>query len=339
MTEATTEPSQRRGTATRVSLIILVVLLLLLLCGALWVLLSLANEPQRVPVLDKLPGVKYEFSAFGGSFGRLDHPVGIAYDGKDRIYVTESTLGKVLVFDSRGRNGRVFVDTASHVIRNPAGVDVGPDGLVYVADPGQSKLFVFDTQGRKVREISTTGAAWVHVAGDRIYTLTTGTLFVTDLQGNALGQWGTFGRGPSQLAYPGGVTVDPARRMYVTDLNNYRVVALDPDFNRVWQVGETALTQKAADKRGLGGPTGITLGGDGNIYFLDGMSSNIHVVDKSGKEISKPLSGPGSADNQLYLPRSIDWMNDDLFVIADTFHNRIVGLRLNPQPVGTGTSK
>jgi DNA-binding beta-propeller fold protein YncE len=326
-----TRDRQRR--ATRTFLVLLALLLLLLLCAALGVLLSVRRAPERNPVLTRLPGVRYEFAAFGGSFGRLDHPTGVAYDGQNTIYVTESVQGKILVFDRDGKNGRLF-STRDQAVRNPTGIDVGTDGLIYVADPPNSVVFVFDSQGNKVREIKVSAATWVHVDRDRVYVLNDATLFVTDLQGNPLGQWGSFGREVDQLATPGGVTADAARRVYIGDLGNYRVVALGPDLSRLWQVGAVALTDEAANSRPFGGPAGITVGGDGNIYFLDGVSSKIFVVDKSGKLISQPLSGPGNADDQLYLPRSIDWMDRDLFVIADTFHNRIVGLRLTPQPIG-----
>ena len=325
------QPERRRS--SRLLLIVLIMILLLALGGILWVLLSMVRAPQRQPLTIDKPGVKYEFAAFGGSFGLLDHPVGVAYDSQQgTIYATEPIEGRVTVYDEDGTNGRIFVDTKDYKVKNPTGIDVGPDGLIYVADPGLGGVSVFNTAGDLVRKITTKEpVAWVHVSGDRVYTLSPGTLYVSDLDGNALAQWGKFGRGLDELSEPSGVAVDKAGTMYVTDLNNYRVVALDPDFNRTWQVGATASTEASANAREFGGPSGLTIGSDGNIYFLDGLESHVYIVDKSGKLISDPLSEVGNTDDSLNLPRGIDSMGGDLFVIADTFHNRIVGLRLTPQ--------
>jgi sugar lactone lactonase YvrE len=334
MTDATMGRSQQRG--TRRVLIALIVILLLLFCSVLYVLFSMVRAPQRIPTLSKKPGVEYVWSSFGGVFGRIHRPFGVAYDGSNRIYVTEPQAARVTVYDANGKNGRVFVqaDAKNNDITYPNGIDVGGDGSVYIADPQRSSVVVFDPAGKKVREIKLDHAPiWVTVTRNRLYTTDKGTLYITDLQGNPLGKWGSFGRGVDQLSYPGGVAVDAAGRIYITDTNNYRIVGLDANLNRLWQAGKTATTEAQAKDRALGGPAGITLGKGGNPYFLDGVRSQIGVLDKSsGGFASQPLSDQGNNDDQLFLPRSIDSMGGDLFVITDQFHDRIVAFRITPQP-------
>lgn len=334
MTDATRGGSRKRG--TRRVLIAVVAILLLLLCGVLYVLFSMVRAPQRVPSLSKKPGVEYVWSSFGGTFGTISRPFGVAFDGDDRIYVTEPQRGRVTVYDSNGKNARVFLqaDAKNKDITYPNGIDVGSDGSVYVADPQLSAVVVFSPAGAKIREIKLDHAPiWVTVTRNRLYTTDKGTLYITDLEGNPLGKWGTFGRGVNQLSYPGGIAVDPSGRIYLTDTNNYRVVGLDANLNNLWQAGKAATTEAEAKERPLGGPAGITLGPEGNPYFLDGVRSQIGVLNKnSGGWASQPLSDQGNNDDQLFLPRSIDSLGDDLFVITDMFHDRIVAFRITPQP-------
>lgn len=333
-----TQAAPRRGRGVRVLLILLIATLVAALGGIAYVLYSVQHTPERTPILAAQPGVSVAFEAFGGSFGQLTAPAAIAYDGNDRIYVTEPQESKVVVFDRGGKNGRIFVQNPPGALQKnnillatPTGIDVAANGDVYVADPRLSAVVVFDSAGHKLRSMKFTAPSSVTVAGKKLYVLSDRTLFITDLQGNPVAQWGTWGRQQNQLANPGGTAVGPDGTIYMTDRDNYRVLSLTSSLTFRWEFGHTATTEAAANQRVLGGPSGITIGSDGNVYALDGLNSQIIVITKSGRSASTvPLSGPGASDNQLYLPKGIDSMGGDLFVIADTFHNRIVAFHLNP---------
>jgi DNA-binding beta-propeller fold protein YncE len=323
------QPRRRRGSA--VVLLILVLVLALVLAGIVYVLLSLLNSPEHKPVLANKPGVKLEWQALGGSFGDLRSPMGVSYDGDNRIYVTEAATGRVLVFDKNGKNGRLFLTARTEKsIRGPLGVDVASDGSVYVADPSLSSVVVFNADGKKLRAMPFPGASWLTVSGNRLYVLNGGTIFVSDLQGNILARWGSRGQRVDQMTDPGAVVVDN-NKLYLTDMNNYRVFSMTPDFVRLWQIGGAATTDKTQNARVLDSPAGMTLGADGNLYVVDGLSSAIRVFNKAGKEVSMPLGGSGTTDDSFYLPRTIDHLDGDMFVVADTFNNRIMGVRLTPQ--------
>jgi len=327
-----------KGTRTRIALILLILVLLLALCGIAYVILGVVRSPERQPVLSEEPGVVWVFSSFGGDFGALSLPDSVAYDGDNRIYVTEPLIGRIAVIDQQGENGRVFAEKP--IVEKPKGIDVGADGTVYVADEGKQAVVVLSPGGEAIREIPLESVPYgIAVSDDRLYIACSETLYVTTLEGDPLGQWGSWGRGLDNLAVAADAAVNSDGTVYVTDLNNYRVVSLNPDLARVWQYGATATTTDEHNARLLSGPYGVTIGGDGNIYFMDGLSSEIGVVDPSGKSVSAPLGGRGGAEDQFYMPKGIDWMSEDLFVIADTFHNRIVGVRLTPQPGAGGSTE
>lgn len=346
----TTAPNEQRTSShdrrTRALLVVMILILLLLLCGLLYVLRSVTDTPTRKPVLAQPPGIELVFQAFvgGGALGEGTRPFDVAYDGDDAIYVTLPDAGRILVFDKDGKNGRVFVEDgrqegdtreiAEYDVLVPMGIDVGPDGMIYVADRQKMAIIAFSPQGEKLREVLVMSPRCVEATQDRLYVLTdTDTLYVMDLEGNALGQWGTTGREPDQMYDPTGIAVDDEGIIYISDLNNYRVFALSPDFDRLWQYGGPAFNREEHNVRALGGPAGVTLGGDGNIYVVDGLSSMLRVFDRSGASVSMPLGAYGPSDDEFALPIGIDWMEEDLFVMADTFHDRIVGIRITPQPL------
>lgn len=344
---------EKRSRTTRAVIVLIILVLLLLLCGLLYVLRSLSGAKNDTPAIAGVKGVEYVFQAFGGgALGDMELPYDVAYDGDNTIYVTVPDEGNILAFDKKGRNGRVLVhdakakgdgkkSVAEYSVLSPMGIDVGDDGLIYVADRTKMAVVVFNADGEKVREIPAMSAKGVEVSKDRLYILSdTGTLYVTDLKGNPLGQWGTYGREPDQISGASASTVDADGNIYISDLDNYRITALRPDLETLWQYGHPVVLGVEEDTRVISSPASITLGGDGNLYVVDGLVSQIVVLDKTGKVVSKPLGEQGLNDDQFFFPKGIDWMQDDLFVIADTFHSRIVGVRLTPQPLeGQTTSK
>ncbi|PKQ29094.1 MAG: hypothetical protein CVT60_07125 [Actinobacteria bacterium HGW-Actinobacteria-10] len=332
---------------TRILLIILILLALLMLCGLLYVLRAVTQSPDRREVISEVPGVELEFQAYGGSWGAtLERPVDVAYDGENRIYVTVPGASRIVYFDRNGKDGQIFVEDAyepNHQrtdfdVLVPCGIDVADDGLIYVADTQKAAIVVFSPEGQKLREFDLMGAKHVEVQAGRVYALSdTGKLVVLDTEGNRLGEWGTEGRGPDQLKDPNGVAVDADGNIYISDMDNYRVISLDPELEVRWRYGSPSFTNEEHTARSLASPTGITIGQDGYIYLTDSLSSVVQVLDSAGKIVSAPLGQMGNADDQFYFPSSIECIDENLFVMADTYHDRIVGVRLTHQEVAEDT--
>ncbi|MDO8847560.1 MAG: NHL repeat-containing protein [Coriobacteriia bacterium] len=335
--------SEARSRKSRVFLIAVLLLLVVLLCGLLWIYQSLSTSPERAVVEADVAGVEFEFGAYAytnseGVQTNMVTPVGVAYDGDNRIYATMPTEDTVVVFDADGSNGRVFVQDDSSVPRDtlsefkvvrPLGIDVDDNGDVYIACEPKAAVVVFDEDGTKLREIPAMAPRYLCVKNGLVYVLSKGTLHIYDRQGTEVGRWGTFGRGLDQLSYPVGVTVTDDGTILIADTNNYRVVALSPDLEPVWIFGRAATTQEAQNRRILASPVGIALDSDGTAFVIDMLNCSIRVFDVNGNMIGEPLGEKGSLDNQFYNPSTLDHMEEDLFVIADQANNRLLGVRLN----------
>ncbi|MBE0476957.1 MAG: SMP-30/gluconolactonase/LRE family protein [Coriobacteriia bacterium] len=336
--------SRARQRRRRILLCIALLLLLLLLCGMVYLLTRIVGLPQHRKVVAGTRGVQVVFAAYAWGPGpeqRLTKPPGVAYDPRNkRIYVTDTMSARVIVFDSRGRNGRVFAegepkakrqDLGEATLFRPLGIDVGDDGTVYVCDPEKAAVSAFSPEGEKVDEFRLMHPRYVAVHGERLYVLTKGSLLVLDTAGNEVGRYGEFGRGPDQLVWPAGVSVGADGTILIADTNNYRIVALGRDLKRKWVYGEPAFDREQQSKRQLASPMGVTFDGRGHAWLVDGLNSHIRAFTPDGKPYGSPVGQAGDLEDEFYYPLGIDWMEDDLFVLADRFHDRIVGVRLDPE--------
>lgn len=335
--------SDDRNRKSRALLIALLALLLLLLCGLLWVYQSIDKSPERRIVEADVPGVKFEFGAYAyadneGNLVNLVTPVGVAY-ADDKIYVTLPEADRVVVFEGDGSNGRIFVEDdrsvakkslAEYLVLHPTGIDVDENGDVYVASADKAAVSVFSSDGELLREIPVMSPRYLHVHDGLLYVLSKGTLYVLTTDGAEVGQFGTYGRGPDQLAYPGGVTITADGTILIADTNNYRILALSPELEPLWAFGKAAVTQAEQNVRILASPLGITQGSDGLFYVVDALACYLRVFDINGNMIGDPLGERGALDNQFEFPATIDQVEDDLFVVADQGNNRILGVRLSP---------
>lgn len=77
-------------------------------------------------------------------------PAGVALDAQGKIYLTDPTGGRVLVFDPAGKPAAAFkLPDGSR----PCGVCVSADGWIFVADAGRGRVLRLDPTGQVVQEI------------------------------------------------------------------------------------------------------------------------------------------------------------------------------------------
>ena len=133
---------------------------------------------------------KYEqFSELAGGENLLS-PVGLAIVG-DAVYICDSALGKIFVFDKKGGYKFSF---GSDRLERPSGIAYSHiRGEVLVADTKRHVITVFDKQGNFLREM------------------------------------GSRGSGPGQFNFPTHLWVDGQGKLYVSDTLNYRVQVFAAD--------------------------------------------------------------------------------------------------------------
>lgn len=147
---------------------------------------------------------------------RLLSPTGVTEDRVGMVYVADSQLNRVEVFDATGRFQHEFV--ADGDVVRIAGIAYHPArDLVYVSDTGGHRILLYGRDGRKV------------------------------------GSFGSRGKGEGEFNFPTHLAVDSAGLLYVTDAMNFRVQVLNPDGTWVRSIGHLGETLGSFSKpKGVG---------------------------------------------------------------------------------------
>ncbi|HKN16584.1 MAG TPA: 6-bladed beta-propeller [Candidatus Sulfotelmatobacter sp.] len=257
------------------------------------------DSNHRVFVAD--PGAKtvhiFDFihSKYGHVDGRgnlLQHPVSLAVDGQDNLYVGDQNNGNVLVYDSGGKFRRYFgkLRGGESYFGSPTGIAIDrATAHIYVCDRQRHMIIVMDERGRLIRKLGVRGGG-DHPGEFRLPTqvvVSGSELFVLDV-GNSriqiLDTGGHFLRAMN-LAYADsrtGLAVDRQHNIYVSDpvLNKVQVFRND---------GQTLYTFDTSTVKdgNISRPTSMWVDGDRSLYIVDSQSNRIGLFQINGQNTSK----------------------------------------------------
>ncbi len=171
--------------------------------------------------------------------------IGLAIDDSDRLFVSDTKLHRILVFDKNhkveGSIGEGVVDPGGMVVDNE-------NRFLYVADASLDQVLVYDADKLTlIRRIGTAG------------------------KGHTLTESGQF-------SVPTNVALDADNNLYVTDTYNNRVEIFDADGNFIRAWG------KAGDRPGtFMRPKGIAIDVDGHVWVADAMEDRVQCFTPDGQ--------------------------------------------------------
>ncbi len=165
-------------------------------------------------------------------------PMGLAFDSKGSLYVTDVTASKfrVSVFDPDGNLLTSFGTEGAELAQFwfPSGIAVDSQGRIYVADGNNGRLQVFDAQGTFLYLIPRGNAEGdlamprgVSIEGNTLYVVDTSFpgVKVYDVSGTGakfLYAFGDMGVGNGQFRTPVGIALE-GNKVYVADTANNRL--------------------------------------------------------------------------------------------------------------------
>lgn len=169
---------------------------------------------------------------------QLERPSGLGLS-RDKLFVTDSKLHRVLVFDLKGNLLFQFGrrGTAPGEFNFPTHVTVSERDEVYVTDSMNARVEVFDTDGRLLRVIGGPGDSAGHfnrpkgVAVDHWnHAYVVDAMFdncqIFDSDGQLLLDVGSTGVKPGEFWLPSGIAISRDDLIYLADSSNHRVQIL-----------------------------------------------------------------------------------------------------------------
>jgi len=181
-----------------------------------------------------------------GEQARFKMPTGLALDDGDQLFISDSLMRHVLVFDRQHKAQASISDGMA----SPAGMAVDNENrFLYVCDTELDQVLVYDADPpyKLLRKIGKGGSK---------HELTT----------------------PGDFSRPTNVAVDGDGNIYVTDTFNNRVEIFDADGNFIRTFG------KSGDGPGyFARPKGIAVDGDGHIWVADAVQDRVQVFDQEGR--------------------------------------------------------
>jgi hypothetical protein len=284
---------------------------------------------------------------FSGDGGRatdasLFYPQSVAVDGKGNIFIADT------------RNHRVRKVEPSGVIKTVAGngregfsgdggraTDAslhGPTGVAVAVD-GRGSIFIADSYNHRVRKVEPSGV-------------------IKTVAGN--GRQGFSGDGgratDASLSYPQSVAVNGKGNIFIADTRNHRIRKVEVPS---WKFHQSSTMEpsdviKTVAGNGRGGfsgdgglatdaslhdPTGVAVGGTGNIFIADHANRRIRKVNPPG--VIKTVAGNGQSgfsgdgglatDASLHDPTGVAVDGTGSILIVDNYYNHIRKMtRLEP---------
>ncbi len=211
----------------------------------------------------------------------LVSPVAIAVGPDGRVYLADSFLAKIFVYDADLKLAAIIEDPR---LRRPAGLAFDPvRNRLYVSDSAAHRILIFSAEGRPAGAFGQRGAGDgafnfpTHVALDR-----RGMIYVTDSlgfrvqafnpDGSFASSLGQHGDSSGDFARPKGVALDSEDHVYVVEALFDAVQIFD-------QRGRFLLT---FGDRGLGPgqfwlPSGIFIDPEDRIYVADAYNQRIQI--------------------------------------------------------------
>lgn len=259
------------------------------------------------------------------SQGRMVKPYAVTTDAKGRVYVTDTGLGVVWVFDREKKEVRFLGDSRQGRLATPSGVVVDGRGVVFVSDTKLDRVFAYDESGKVILAIgkpgefySPSGLALDRDSG-RLYVADTGRhkIRVYDgVSGKFLFEFGGRGTEPGKFNFPTHLFLRKGR-LYVTDTMNFRVQVCTLEGKPLESFGEIGanLGQLARAK-------GAAVDSEGHLYVVDAAFSNFQIFDANG-ELVLYVGQVGTQPGQFWLPAGMHIDEEDRIYVVDQYNRRV----------------
>ncbi|MFM7200715.1 MAG: hypothetical protein ACKO6N_07980 [Myxococcota bacterium] len=316
---------------------------------------------------------------FGGDLGpatqaTLNWPTGVAVDDAGNVLVAEQCNWVIRAISPEGiirsmpglavyaYNGRALY----YALQGPGGVEVSARGNRYVVDTWSHVIFKLEAMGLNVAVAGTpydlgyegfegeTAPGYPALYTELFYPTgvaedSMGRLYIANYVGARIlmvDEAGIVHELEMNTEFAGGLAIDAADNLYVTDNDNHQLVKRSPEgvvtvlAGLRGEMGFTGDGGPATEAR-LNWPSGVRVRADGLVFFTDTNNQRVRVIDTDGTLYTVAGNGarlagseygdiglfggdggPASAAS-LNQPYALDFDKEGNLYIADAMNNRI----------------
>lgn len=231
-------------------------------------------------------------------------PADLAIDGADNLYVVDSDIRAVLVFDKNRHPLRTI--GGPEELLAPAYIVIDqPRARIYVSDPRANKIVMYDRFGKKAGEIggghpfsSPQGMAIDKAGNLYVAELLGAKISVFDVQGNYLRSFGKRGDSIFQFEAPRDLAFDSDGNLWVLDIRRAQIYTYTPEGVLLLATGTAA---PSSDPLGFSMPTAITITADDTILVTDRVNRRFSMWRYFSESYLK--EHPLTVEEQAYLEK------------------------------------
>jgi DNA-binding beta-propeller fold protein YncE len=261
----------------------------------------------------------------GRAAASIVSPYGITTDSQGRLYVVDTFLKRIHVFDA-SRNQYFFFPADRTLLASPVGIAIDNLGIVYITDSKRDVVNIFEDYGKKF--LSTIGRGiFKRPTGIAVNPKTSELLVVDTLQSRIFrfdlsnrmpkGSFGTDGATEGLFHYPTNIFVTLTGDIIVSDALNFRVQVFSPEGLFKFTFGHMGNSPGTFSR-----PKGVAADSDDNIYVVDALFDNIQIFDKRGR-LLMAFGNHGKGYGDFWLPTGIYIDNNDLIYVSDSSNKRV----------------
>ncbi len=295
------------------------------------------ETPRNVGIKKSIFKRIIEFAVGKDPEPRIQRPFGVLSDGNGTVYVTDTGLQTVHVFDYKNKKYRqvfkLINEPQSARLLSPLGIVLDENGRMYVSDSILKKVYVFDKTNKHIYTIGENGifgrptGLAIDKPKGKLYISDTinHKIWVYDIKppfslkesGNRLSSFGNRGKENGEFNFPTHISVDTKGDVYVTDALNFRVQVFNPEGKFIVSIGKMGNTLGSFSK-----PKGLGTDIDGNIYVVDNLYDTVQIFNRSGQLLLN-FASHGGGNGGLWLPNGLFVDKDNYIFVADTYNERV----------------
>jgi len=256
----------------------------------------------------------------------LVKPFAVAVGANGRVYVTDTAVRRVFVFDPDARTLSFLGEAGGGKLTKPTGIAVDDQGMVFVADATLNRVFGYGPDGRLALAIGKDGEfkspAGLAVDSARKYLYVADTaahqvLCYSTTDGSRVRTIGKRGGDAGDFNFLTNLFVDRQGRLFVSDTMNFRVQIFDADGHALRAFGTQGDTPGSFNR-----PKGVAVDSEGHIYVADTSFNNFQVFDDE-QRLLLFVGAAGREPGEFYLPAGLYIDRRDEIYVADQGNSRV----------------